>query len=158
MTRNIAETVLGGVVLIVAIIFLGWAYTRSSIGNSGGYNLTASFDQIGGLSVGSDVKISGIKVGSITGQQLNTDNYRAAVEFSVQDGVELPTDSSASIMSTSLLGGNFLALVPGADDVMLKDGDSIQFTQSAVNLEDLLGRFIFGQGGEGGSDASGGDD
>ncbi|MEO1020556.1 MAG: MlaD family protein, partial [Pseudomonadota bacterium] len=91
----------------------------------------------------------------------DTENYRAIVQISIQDGVQLPTDSSAAIKSTSLLGGNFLDLEPGADDVMLQDGDAIQFTQSAVNLEDLLGRFIFGQtdsgsGTGGGSGVGGG--
>ncbi len=161
MTRNIAETLLGAIVVIVAIVFFSWAYTRSNVSNTGGYSLVATFDQIGGLGVGSDVRISGIKVGSVTDESLDTQTYRAKITFSVENGVELPSDSSAAIKSTSLLGGNFLELEPGAEETMLKDGETVQFTQSAINLEDLLGRFIFGQaggsgaGGTSGSGASG---
>jgi phospholipid/cholesterol/gamma-HCH transport system substrate-binding protein len=148
MSRNIIETLLGAVVLIVALGFLTWAYGRSDAGDPGGYVLTAKFDRVDGLEVGGDVRISGIKVGRVLAEQLDPETYRAEVRFSVKDGVELPTDSSAAIVSTSLLGGRYLALVPGGDVEMLKDGDEITLTQSAVNIEDLIGRYIFsGQGG-----------
>lgn len=146
MSRNIVETILGAVVLIVAIGFLGWAYTRSDAGNPGGYELFANFDRVDGLDTGADVRISGIKIGSVTGQELDQISYRAKVRFSVKGDIELPSDSSAAIVSTGLLGGKYLALVPGAEDLMLGDGEEVIFTQSAVNLEDLIGQFIFSQG------------
>lgn len=146
MSRNIVETVLGAVVLIVAVGFLSWAYSRSDVGDPGGYELFANFDRVDGLDTGADVRISGIKIGSVTSQQLDTTSYRATVGFTVKGDIELPSDSSAAIVSTGLLGGKYLALVPGAEDIMLVDGEEVAFTQSAVNLEDLIGQFIFSQG------------
>jgi phospholipid/cholesterol/gamma-HCH transport system substrate-binding protein len=146
MSRNIVETILGAVVLIVALGFLAWAYGRSEAGDPGGYTLRAKFDRVDGLEIGGDVRISGIKVGQVLAQQLDPVTYRAEVTFSVRDGIELPSDSSAAIVSTGLLGGKYLALVPGGDDRLLADGGELTLTQSSVNLEDLIGRYIFGQG------------
>ena len=146
MSRNVVETILGAVVLIVAVSFLTWAYSRSNVGDPGGYELYASFDRVDGLNIGADVRISGIKVGKVVTQDLDPLSYRAKVEFSVKGDIELPSDTSAAIVSTGLLGGKYLALVPGAEDIMLEDGEEVEFTQSAVNLEDLIGQFIFSQG------------
>ena len=146
MSRSIVETILGAVVLIVAVGFLGWAYTNSSAGDPGGYQLTAQFDRVDGLDVGADVRISGIKIGRVLSQAIDPLSYRARIEFSVSSDIELPSDSSAAIVSTGLLGGKYLALVPGAEDIMLADGEEVAFTQSSVNLEDLIGQFIFSQG------------
>lgn len=146
MSRNIVETILGAVVLIVALGFLAWAYGRSEAGDPGGYTLRAKFDRVDGLEIGGDVRISGIKVGQVLAQQLDPVTYRAEVTFSVRDGIEIPSDSSAAIVSTGLLGGKYLALVPGGDDRLLADGGELTLTQSAVNLEDLIGRYIFSQG------------
>ena len=144
MSRNLVETVLGAVVLAVALGFLAWAYSRSDVGDPGGYTLRARFDRVDGLETGGDVRISGIKVGQVLAQTLDPATYRAEVLFSVREGIELPTDSSAAIVSSGLLGGKYLSLVPGGDDVLLSDGGEITLTQSAVNLEDLIGRYIFG--------------
>lgn len=146
MSHNVVETVLGGVVLVVAVGFFGWAYGRSNVGDPGGYTLTASFDRADGLSNGADVRVSGIKVGSVLATSLDPQTYRAKVQFSVMSAVELPSDSSAAIVSSGLLGGKYLSLAPGADDVMLEPGGNITLTQSSVNLEDLIGRYIFNQG------------
>jgi phospholipid/cholesterol/gamma-HCH transport system substrate-binding protein len=150
MTRNVLETLLGAVVLLVAVVFLAFAYRSSQIGETDGYQLTARFDRVDGLNKGSDVRISGIKVGTVTGQDLDPATYRAAVRFSVQNGIELPSDSSAAIVSDGLLGGKYLSLEPGGDIEMLKGGDEISLTQSSVRLEDLIGQMIFsgGQGGQ----------
>jgi phospholipid/cholesterol/gamma-HCH transport system substrate-binding protein len=147
MSRNWLETILGGVVLIVAIGFFSWAYGRSNVGDPGGYTLLARFDRVDGLVNGADVRVSGIKVGKVLDQTLDPQTYRAEVRFSVMSSVQLPTDSSAAVVSSGLLGGKYLALVPGADEAMLKDGQEITLTQSSVNLEDLIGRYIFSQGG-----------
>jgi phospholipid/cholesterol/gamma-HCH transport system substrate-binding protein len=149
MTRNLLETLLGAVVLIVAVGFLAFAYSSSQVRESGGYELIARFDKIDGLERGSDVKISGIKVGSVLDQTLDPETYRAEVRFSVRDEVRLPADTSAAVVSNGLLGGKYLALVPGGDIEMLQPGDEVTLTQSAVNLEDLIGHMIFSQtGGE----------
>jgi phospholipid/cholesterol/gamma-HCH transport system substrate-binding protein len=151
MSRNVIETVLGGVVLVVAIGFFSWAYGRSSVGDPGGYELIAKFERIDGLAIGADVRVSGIKVGTVLDQRLDTETYRAAVRFSVVRNIELPTDSSAAIVSSGLLGSKYLALMPGADDQMLGPGGEITLTQSSVNIEELIGRYIFSQGGSGGA-------
>jgi phospholipid/cholesterol/gamma-HCH transport system substrate-binding protein len=147
MRQNIVETILGAIVLIVAIGFLGWAYSRSDVSDRGGYMLRAQFDRADGLDQGSDVRISGIKIGSVLSTSLDPQTYRAEVRFSVRPDVELPQDTSAAIVSASLLGGKYLALSPGAEEAMLGSGDTITFTQSSVNLEDLIGQYIFSTGG-----------
>lgn len=156
MSRNLVETLLGAVVLIVAIGFLWWAYNRSDAGSPDGYTLVAKFDRADGLEVGGDVRISGIKVGTILDQTLDPQTYRAQVRFSVREGIELPADSAAAIVSASLLGGRYLSLVPGGDDRMLRDGDEITLTQSSINIENLIGQYMFSQGGGGQTGQGGG--
>jgi phospholipid/cholesterol/gamma-HCH transport system substrate-binding protein len=156
MTRNVLETLLGAVVLLVAIAFLTFAYRSSQLGNgSDGYELVAKFDRVDGLDNGGDVRISGIKVGTIIGQQLDPATFRAEVRFSVRNDVELPLDTSAAIVSSGLLGGKYLSLEPGGEIDMLAPGGEITLTQSSVRLEDLIGQLVFsGQGGGGGQGGS----
>jgi phospholipid/cholesterol/gamma-HCH transport system substrate-binding protein len=148
MTRNLLETLLGAVVLIVAIGFLAFAYNTSQVQQDGGYELIARFDKVDGLERGSDVRISGIKVGTVLDQTLDPETYRAEVRFSLREDIQLPADTSAAVVSNGLLGGKYLALVPGGDIEMLQPGGEVTLTQSAVNLEDLIGHMIFSQGGE----------
>ncbi|TNE33647.1 MAG: outer membrane lipid asymmetry maintenance protein MlaD [Alphaproteobacteria bacterium] len=144
MSSNIVETVIGAVVLAFATIFLVFAYRTADVNTgSGGIQLTAAFDNVDGLNIGSDVRMSGIKVGAVTGQHLDPKSYRAIISINLNDDVELPEDSSAKITSESLLGGNYLALSPGGSDTMLKDGDKITYTQGSVNIQDLIGQAIF---------------
>ncbi|MDE1145264.1 MAG: outer membrane lipid asymmetry maintenance protein MlaD [Azospirillaceae bacterium] len=154
MRSNVIETVLGAVVLVVAGFFLYFAYTTGNVRAVTGYPLQARFASTGGLTAGNDVRISGVKVGSVTKAYLDPKTYQAVIEMQIDSQVKLPTDSSAGIASESLLGGRYLNVQPGGDEEMLKAGESIQYTQSAVNLEDLLGRFIFSAaGGNKGGDA-----
>jgi phospholipid/cholesterol/gamma-HCH transport system substrate-binding protein len=148
MTRNVLETLLGAVVLIVAVGFLAFAYNTSQVQQDGGYELIARFDKVDGLERGSDVRISGIKVGTVLDQTLDPETYRAEVRFSLREDIQLPADTSAAVVSNGLLGGKYLALVPGGDIEMLEPGGEVTLTQSAVNLEDLIGHMIFSQGGE----------
>lgn len=152
MNRNLLETLLGAIVLLVAVGFLTFAYRSSSqIDSSDGYQLVARFDRVDGLDPGSDVRISGIQVGTVTAQSLDPQTYRAEVQFTVQNNIELPLDTSASIVSNGLLGGKHIQLQPGGDIEMLGSGDEITLTQSAINLESLIGQAIFSRGGgEGG--------
>ena len=147
MTRNLLETLLGAVVLIVAVGFLAFAYNTSQVQQNGGYELIARFDKVDGLERGSDVRISGIKVGTVLDQSLDPETYRAEVRFSLREDIQLPADTSAAVVSNGLLGGKYLALVPGGDIEMLEPGGEVTLTQSAVNLEDLIGHMIFSQGG-----------
>lgn len=148
MTRNLLETLLGAVVLIVAVGFLAFAYNTSQVQEDGGYELIARFDKVDGLERGSDVRISGIKVGTVLDQTLDPETYRAEVRFSLREDIQLPADTSAAVVSNGLLGGKYLALVPGGDIEMLQPGGEVTLTQSAVNLEDLIGHMIFSQGGD----------
>jgi phospholipid/cholesterol/gamma-HCH transport system substrate-binding protein len=145
MTRNLLETLLGAIVLIVAVVFLVYAYSASQLGVDSGYQLMAKFDRVDGLQRGSDVRIGGIKVGTVVEQGLDPVSYRAEVRFTVSDGIELPSDSSVAVASDGLLGGKYLSLVPGGDIEMLGPGEEVTLTQSAINLEDLIGHFIFSQ-------------
>src|SRR5918996_4779129 len=149
MARNLLETLLGAIVLIVAIGFLVFAYNTSQVGRESGYELVARFDRVDGLARGSDVRISGIKVGTVIDQSLDPTTYRAEVRFTMREDVELPADTSAAVVSDGLLGGKYLSLVPGGDIEMLEPGDEVSLTQSAINFEDLIGHFIFSQGSGG---------
>lgn len=143
MHRSVIETILGAIVLFVAAFFLIFSYRTANVGSADGYQVSAEFSGIGGLQVGDDVQISGVKVGSITGLELDPEKYLAVVTMSIREDIEIPNDTAAVITSESLLGGKYMALEPGAAMEMLDPGEKIQFTQSPQNLEQLLGQFIF---------------
>ena len=143
MKRSVIETVLGAVVLFVAGFFLVSSYSSAGASSGGGYELVADFSGIGGLGVGDDVQISGVKVGTVSNVELNEETYLARVTANISDDIELPADTAALISSESLLGGRYLSLEPGGDEEMLESGDRIEFTQAPQNLEQLLGQFIF---------------
>lgn len=147
MQKNILETLMGAVVLIVAAGFLAFAYQGGQVKVEDGYVIQAEFDDASGISLGSDVRIGGIKVGVVSDLALDTEMYRALVSMQIRHGTKLPKDSSAAIVSSGLLGDKYVQLVPGGDDVMLAAGGKIEFTQSAVNLEELIGKFVFSGGG-----------
>ncbi|PCJ97021.1 MAG: outer membrane lipid asymmetry maintenance protein MlaD [Zetaproteobacteria bacterium] len=143
MKRSIAETILGAVVIITSGIFLMYSIETADIGSTDGYNITADFSSVGGLQTGDSVQISGVKVGSVTNIALVPETYLARVYINIRSGYELPTDTAALISSESLLGGLYMSLEPGADEEMIENGGSIQYTQAPQNLEQLLGQFIF---------------
>lgn len=143
MRRNLIETILGGVVLVVAALFLVFAYTSTGIHAVTGYELFAKFDRIDGLHNGGDVRMSGIKIGTVTNQSIDPETYLAIVRFSVDPSIKLPLDSAAEIVSDGLLGGKYLSLVPGAEEKMIKAGGEVKFTQSPLNLESLISKFMF---------------
>lgn len=143
MQRNIAETVLGAVVLLVAGGFLFFFYRTTDIKPASGYELTAAFSKIDGLEAGSPVRISGVKVGQVLGFELDKDTYHAIVHMNIDSSVKLPKDTSAVVASAGLLDGKFMTLQPGGDEEMLKPGDRIEFTQSTPSLEQMLGQVIF---------------
>jgi phospholipid/cholesterol/gamma-HCH transport system substrate-binding protein len=149
MKRNVVEMVLGAVVLLVAAYFLVFSYKASNVKSTNGYAIHANFAEIGGLSIGSDVRMSGVKIGNVSSITLDQENYLAKVTMSIASDVKLPEDSSASVASESLMGGNFLNIEPGAAEESIANNGYIQYTQDAQNLEKLLGRFIFSlQGSE----------
>ena len=144
MSSNLVESLIGALVLIIAGWFLVYAYERTEGGLSGGYTLQASFERIDGLGIGADVRLSGIKVGSIVASELDPKTYQAIVRFSVTDEVKLPLDTAAAITSEGLLGGTYLSLRPGGSLENLAPGDEIQETQDAVDLIGLIGKFMYG--------------
>jgi len=147
MQKNIIETIMGAVVLAVAGIFLSFAYQGSQIKVEDGYKISSKFSDASGIALGSDVRIGGIKVGVVSDMSLDAETYQAVVFIQIRNATKLPKDSSAAIVSSGLLGGKYIQITPGGDDKMLEQGGEIQFTQSAVNIEELIGKFVFSGGG-----------
>ena len=143
--RSIAEVLAGGLVLAVAAGFLFYAVMHSGRGAtaSDGLRLTARFDKIDGLPNGADVRIAGVKVGTVAETRIDPQSFNAEVVLRVDRSLRLPADTSAEITSEGLLGGKYVTLVPGGSDRVLADGGRITETQGSVSLESLLGRFIF---------------
>src|SRR5437016_5245079 len=139
MNKNLLETLMGAVVLIVAAAFLAFAYEGSQMRVEEGYIISAKFSNASGVSLGSDVRVGGIKIGVISGLALDPNTYEAVVSMQIRKNTKIPKDSSAAIVSSGLLGEKYIQLTPGSDEKMLSDGGKIQFTQSAVNLEELIG-------------------
>lgn len=139
---NVVEALVGLLVVIVAVWFVGAAYARTAAGGGAGYLLTARFPNATGISVGTDVRTSGIRIGKVETQRLDPKTFQAVVELRVADDIRFPTDSSAAITSEGILGGSYISLSPGGDTTMLKPGDEITDTQGAQDLMGLMGSFI----------------
>jgi phospholipid/cholesterol/gamma-HCH transport system substrate-binding protein len=160
MSRNAVETVMGALVLVVAALFLFFAYTTSQVSAVHGYEVMAKFSNAGGLKNGGDVRISGIKVGSITNETLDPKTFQAIVQMSIDPAIKLSTDSVAQITSSGLLGDNFISIEPGNEDDLIPAGGTITHTQAQMSLENLIGQVIYNQAqGTGGAKSpSGGGD
>lgn len=143
MLKKPVETIMGLVVLVIALLFLGFAYNVSDLQVVKGYTLTAEFMKVGGLSIGSDVRINGIKVGTVTAQKLNNEDYTVDVVFSISSDVKLPKDSVVAIVGDGLLGDKFVKIEPGKSKEFLKDGDVFAKTKDFKTLEDMVGEIIF---------------
>jgi phospholipid/cholesterol/gamma-HCH transport system substrate-binding protein len=141
--NNYFEIITGTFVLCCAALFFFTSFNSTQNKTSNNYHLIAKFDNADGISNGSDIKISGVKIGTVESQILDEKTFRAALKLSIPKNIKLPLDSSVKIASEGLLGSKYLSLTPGGDEENLQDGDEIQFTQSTVNFEELLGKFIF---------------
>ncbi len=150
-SNNMFEAVIGAVVLAVAAVFLVFAFGMANVGAVRGYEVLARFDRVDGLNMGADVRLSGIKVGSIIGQHLDPKTFLAEVRMSIAPDVKLPADSSAQIISDGLLGSKFLAIIPGGDDAVIPPGGLITYTQSPIILENLIGQFLFNKAADAGA-------
>ncbi|NWH09028.1 MAG: outer membrane lipid asymmetry maintenance protein MlaD [Alphaproteobacteria bacterium] len=146
MQDNLVETLIGGAVIAIAGLFLFFAYQTVDAGHTGGYILKARFDRVDGIALGADVRLAGIKIGTVSALSLDQKTYLADVELAVDKGVMLPEDSSVKITSEGLLGGSYLAIEPGGSDVMLANGGEITNTQGSIDLMSLIGRAVFGAG------------
>lgn len=143
MSRNAIETIMGAVVLVIAALFLFFAYSTSQIRRSSGYEVIATFDRVDGIREGGDVRISGIKVGNIVSQTLDPTTFLAVVRMTIDPSVKLPADTVAQIASAGLLGDKYLSLIPGGAEETIPPGGRIQYTQAAISLENLIGQYIF---------------
>jgi phospholipid/cholesterol/gamma-HCH transport system substrate-binding protein len=155
MRGNVIETVMGAVVLIIAALFLIFAYKTSELRSVPGYRVGADFERVDGIHLGSDVRVSGIKVGSVVAETLDPKTFLATLQFSVDPGIKLPDDTVAEIISAGLLGDKYISLVPGGSDKDIPADGKIKYTQSSVSLESLIGQTIFSPGG-GKKDGGGG--
>ncbi|QXQ05759.1 outer membrane lipid asymmetry maintenance protein MlaD [Sphingosinicellaceae bacterium] len=139
---NVVEALVGLLVLIVAVGFVVFAYQRTGQGPDGGYTIAARFPNVTGVNTGTDVRVSGMKVGSVTGQRLDAKTFQAVLQLSIDPAIKLPIDSSAAITSEGILGGSYISLMPGGDPKTLKAGDEIDDTQGATDLMGLIGGYI----------------
>lgn len=145
---HLAEALAGVAVLAIAAWFLVFALGRTGASGTDSYEVKARFPNATGITVGSDVRVSGMKVGTVTAQVLDPASYQAVLTLSVDKAVALPLDSSAAITSEGLLGGSFIALVPGGDPERLAPGDEITDTQGSTDLMGLIGSVINRSGGD----------
>ena len=143
MKKNPVETILGFCVLIFAGVFLFFAASKIDTKQIKGYNVTANFMKIGGLEVGSDVRISGIKVGSVLSTVLNQETYTADVILSIDNSIKLPADTIAAIADVGVMGGKYVRLEPGKSHDVLKNNGRIENTKNYKSLEDSISEFIF---------------
>lgn len=145
MAENTTEVLVGSGVLAVAIGFLIYAVGLGGVSaSSDHYSLTASFRSAEGISLGTDVRMAGVKVGTVTALDLNNETFRADTEFTMRNGIEIPDDSAISIASEGLLGGNFVEVIPGGSPFNVDPGGEIEDTQSSVSLLTLLMKFASG--------------
>jgi phospholipid/cholesterol/gamma-HCH transport system substrate-binding protein len=143
MQRNIIETLVGAFVLVVAGIFAFFSYNASNVGATHGYVLTAQFDNLDGINAGTDVKIAGIKIGSVNKVTLDPKTYLATLFIEVQPEIPVPADTVAVVATEGLLGGRYIKLLPGASDDVMKPNARFQYTQGPVDIAELLGKVFF---------------
>lgn len=154
MTREKTDFWVGLFVLLgaVALVFLALqAGNMNSFSLASTYKVQAHFDNLGGLKVRAPVKSSGVVVGRVSGISFDNERYQAVVTLDLQQQYEFPSDSSASILTSGLLGEQYIGLTPGGDDKMLQQDGEIQYTQSAVVLEELISKFLYSSADKEGS-------
>lgn len=144
MKQNTIETIIGFIVILIAAGFFIFAYNASNMSKtSNGYNVFANFQNIDGITEGSDVKLAGIKIGHVDSLTLEDDTYYAAAKLSIDNSVEIPKDSRAIVSTNGILGGKYIRISPGGSEKNLDHGGKIKFTQSALNIEDLIGKLMY---------------
>lgn len=147
MNNSMVETAVGALVVAVALGFGAFMYSIGGLGGpASGYAVKASFGSVDGITVGTDVRMAGIKIGSVTAQDLDRTTFRANVELSLDSTVKLPEDTTAKIASEGLLGGKFISLEPGGSETMIETGGDIEFTQDAIDIFGLVSQFVLGSG------------
>jgi phospholipid/cholesterol/gamma-HCH transport system substrate-binding protein len=138
------ETAIGAAVILIAALFFVYAYQTSGKAEGvGGYTVSAEFDNAAGVNTGTDIRLAGIKIGTVTGQSLNPENYQAVITMAIDPKISLSDDTTAKITSEGLLGSNFIALEPGGSDTKLAEGGRIAYTQGAVDIWSLISQAMF---------------
>ena len=138
---NIAETVIGAGVVAIAVLVLALIYTRAGSGGFSGYEIQARLPRVDGLGVGTDVRLAGIKIGSVSDLTLDPKTYLVTVHMGIRNDVKIPADSSLMVTSSGLLGSSYISITPGGDDKMLAPGGMIENSQGSVDLMGLINRF-----------------
>lgn len=145
MKQNILETIVGFSVIITAILFALFTYNINTADQSGSdcYSLRAKFQNVEGVTSGSDIMISGVKIGSVESIELDKNSFDAVALLKINSNIRLSKDSQASILTSGLLGGKYIAISPGGEDEYLQHNDQLKYTQSAINIEALIGKIIY---------------
>jgi len=143
MRSNIFETFIGLIVIILAISFLFYSFSITDNNAEGAYNINATFNRIDGIQIGSDVRLSGIKIGSVSKSSLNQITYEAQLALSIDNSIKIPDDSSAKITMDGLLGSNYISIEPGGSEIYLSNNDYLLYTQGSVDLIGLVGEALF---------------
>ena len=144
MKERVIETVVGFIVICVAIFSFMFFYKISDSGEDGdGYFLNAYFQNIEGVAEGNDVKLSGIKIGYIDNVTLENGTYFAVARLKIKKGIDIPSDSRAIVSTSGLLGGKYIRINPGSADDNLQENGKIKITQSSINIEDLISKLMY---------------
>jgi phospholipid/cholesterol/gamma-HCH transport system substrate-binding protein len=145
MKSNTLETLVGAAIVAVALGFFMFAYKTAGLGGhaGGGMHISAEFDNIDGVNIGSDVRVAGVKVGSVVGQGLNPKSYQARIDMVVQPDLQLADDTSAKITAEGLLGAKFVSLEPGGSETKITDGGVLSYTQGAVDIWSIISQAMF---------------
>jgi phospholipid/cholesterol/gamma-HCH transport system substrate-binding protein len=147
MKQNVVETLIGFLILCIATWFLIYAFNTNRMNtDSEGYLVTARFQNADGIFEGSDIVVAGIKIGDVETMTLDRKDFYAVMTLKIHKGVQLPKDSQAAVVSSGFLGGKYISIIPGVEEDDLKDGDIIPLTHSSVNLESLIGKFMYSFG------------
>jgi phospholipid/cholesterol/gamma-HCH transport system substrate-binding protein len=147
MQNNTFETLLGAFVIVVAVGFLYFAYSSTSTGSLGGYDLNARFASADGIAAGTDVRLHGVKVGRVAAVDLDPRTYAVNVQVALRSDIKVPDDSSIKVTSAGLMGSSYLAIQPGGSDKMLPPNGEITNTQGSIDLMSLIGRAMYGNAG-----------
>ena len=146
ISKNTAETLVGAIVLGIAIIFAVFLWRLSDVGfGAGQYTVDAKFRSAEGIMIGTDVRLAGVKIGSVSNLSLDPQTFKAIARLSIKPEYQMPEDSAAIISSEGLLGGSFVEILPGGSYELMEDGSEFSETQGAVSFISLLMKFVTGK-------------
>ena len=143
MKSNVFETFIGAIVIILAAVFLFYSFSVTDNNTNGSYKVIAVFNRIDGIQNGSDVRLSGIKIGTVANSLLNQITYEAELNLLIENSIKIPDDSSAKITSDGLLGNSYVSIEPGGSEIFIQENGQILFTQGSIDLIGLVGQTLF---------------